>query len=57
MRKQNKTKTLADGPINNPVAKYAGRFNKARIFADKSKYSRKNKHAGMEPFPITLAAA
>ena len=27
----------------NPVAKNAGKFNKAKIFRDKTKYSRKDK--------------
>ena len=27
----------------NPVAKNAGKFNKAKTFKDKTKYSRKNK--------------
>ena len=27
----------------NPVAKHAGKFNKAKDFKDKTKYSRKNK--------------
>ena len=27
----------------NPVAKHAGKFNKAKVFRDKTKYSRKDK--------------
>lgn len=38
--------------VQNPVAKYAHRFNKAQAFADKSKYRRKAKHANQEAFPI-----
>jgi len=29
---------------NNPVAKYADRFNKAAVHRDKTKYNRKEKH-------------
>lgn len=32
--------------IPNPVAKFAQFFAHARIFKDKSKYSRKDKHKG-----------
>ena len=38
----------------NPVAKFAGRFNKAKVFDDKSKYSRKRKHAKEEVSPSVL---
>jgi len=40
--------------VQNPVAKYAHRFNKACIFADKSKYRRNLKHRKQEASPITL---
>ena len=30
-------------PRTNPVAKHAGKFNKAKVFKDKTKYSRKTK--------------
>ena len=30
----------------NPVAKHAGKFNKTKVFKDKTKYSRKNKPKG-----------
>ena len=30
----------------NPVAKHAGKFNKAKVFKDKTKYSRKKKSKG-----------
>lgn len=52
MRKQNKAKGLCDKPIKNPVAKFAYQFNKAQIFKDKSRYQRKAKHSGQEPFSI-----
>tara|TARA_R110002110_G_scaffold147129_2_gene337433 strand:+ start:145111 stop:145260 length:150 start_codon:yes stop_codon:yes gene_type:complete len=31
-------------PKHNPVAKHAGKFNKATVHQDKTKYTRKNKH-------------
>ncbi len=40
--------------MQNPVAKFAHRFNKARIFCDNSKYTRKCKHSKQEIFPIIL---
>jgi hypothetical protein len=52
MRKQNKAKGLPDLPMKNPVAKFAHHFNKAQVFKDKSKYQRKGKHVGLEPFSI-----
>ena len=52
MRKQNKAKGLTDLPIKNPVAKFAHQFNKPQVYADKSKYRRKAKHSGLEPFAI-----
>jgi hypothetical protein len=39
-------------PLQNPVAKYAYLFNRAQIFCDKSKYSRKAKHQRQEASPI-----
>jgi hypothetical protein len=33
-------------PRINPVAKHAGKFNKAKVFEDKTKYSRKKKSKG-----------
>ncbi|WP_374086545.1 hypothetical protein [Methylomicrobium lacus] len=35
----------------NPVAKHAHRFNKAKVFDDKSQYRRKAKHPKQEAFP------
>jgi len=57
MRKQNKAKEPDDIPVRNPVAKFAHRFNKAQVHADKCKYRRKAKHAGLEPFSIAFAKA
>ena len=39
-------------PNQNPVAKFAHLFNKAQTFGDKSKYSRKAKHARQEASPM-----
>ncbi|MEC4748803.1 hypothetical protein [Methylomicrobium sp. Wu6] len=38
----------------NPVAKHAHRFNKAKVFDDKSQYRRKAKHSKQEAFPRIL---
>jgi hypothetical protein len=40
-------------PPGNPVAKFAVRFNKAVVFPDRTRYSRKQKHKSREPFPIS----
>lgn len=37
-----------DRHMLNPVAKFAGRFNKAKVIADKNAYSRKAKHVKRE---------
>jgi hypothetical protein len=42
-------------PVPNPVAKFAGRFNKAATFRDGRSYRRTPKHKGREPFPIRAA--
>ncbi|WP_231886700.1 DUF7230 family protein [Methylomonas methanica] len=57
MRKQNPSKGLDDKPIKNPVAKFAHQFNKAQTYADKTKYRRKAKHQGLEPFSIVSEQA
>ncbi|MDO9170076.1 MAG: hypothetical protein Q7U18_13450 [Methylobacter sp.] len=55
MMKKRKNQTATDGvPNQNPVAKYAHLFNKAQIFCDKSKYSRKAKHTRQEATPRVL---
>jgi hypothetical protein len=38
----------------NPVAKHAHRFNKAKVFDDKSQYRRKAKHPKQKAFPKVL---
>lgn len=42
-------------PNHNPVAKFAGKFNRAATFRDARAYTRKPKHKGREPFPIRAA--
>lgn len=39
----------------NPVARFAGRFNRAATFHDRSKYRRNAKHKGREPFFLSIA--
>jgi hypothetical protein len=46
-----KPQTLAN---RNPVAKFAGRFNRAATFRDRSKYRRNAKHKGREPFSLSI---
>jgi stalled ribosome alternative rescue factor ArfA len=52
MKKMKKPKGLETRQVKNPVAKFAFKFNKARVFNDKTKYQRNNKHKGKEPFPM-----
>lgn len=42
-------------PRYNPVAKHAGKFNRAATFRDGRAYNRKPKHKGREPSPIRAA--
>jgi hypothetical protein len=51
MKKRKNMNKIEDAPNQNPVAKFALRFNKAQAFDDKSKYSRKAKHAKQEASP------
>ena len=54
--KKRKNQHKIDSPaFQNPVAKFAHQFNKAQVFCDKSKYSRKAKHSKQEVAPIVLA--
>ncbi len=43
--------------LQNPVAKFACRFNKAQTFCDKTAYRRKQKHTKQEVLPIALLSA
>jgi hypothetical protein len=54
MKKRKNQRELETVPLQNPVAKFAHHFNKSQTFRDKSKYSRKAKHARQEVFPIPL---
>lgn len=54
MKKRKKATQVDVCPLRNPVAKFASRFNNAHVFKDKTKYHRRAKHQGKEPFPITL---
>ncbi len=55
MKKINKANRRKKTVLKNPVAKFSHQFNKAQVFKDKSKYQRKTKHKGQEPFPMLLA--
>lgn len=52
MKKNNKSKKHEERVIKNPVAKFAFHFNRSKVFNDKTKYQRNNKHKGKESFPI-----
>lgn len=54
MTKIHKSNKLINTECNklNPVAKNAFKFNKALVFRDQSRYSRKAKHKLSEPFKI-----
>jgi hypothetical protein len=49
-----KPRPPAPPPVN-PVAKFAGKFNRAATFRDAKSYRRQAKHKGREPFPIRAA--
>ena len=52
MKKRKNPNTKEGIPIQNPVAKFAHRFNKAHIFEDKNTYRRNAKHRKQEASPI-----
>ena len=52
MKKRKIKNKMACIEIQNPVAKFAYRFNKAQTFCDKSKYTRKFKHGMQETFSM-----
>jgi len=54
MKKRKNPKGAQNVPIQNLVAKHAHMFNKAQTFRDKSKYSRKVKHARQGVSPMVL---
>ncbi len=57
MKKRKKSKLLQTPVTQNPVAKFAHQFNKSQRFNDKTKYSRRNKHKGQEPFTMCFLNA
>jgi hypothetical protein len=52
MKKRKNMNKIGEIPNQNPVAKFAHQFNKAQVFSDKSKYSRKAKHGKQEVSPL-----
>jgi hypothetical protein len=54
MKKRKKMNKIEDITGHNPVAKFANKFNKAQVFADKREYRRKEKHAKQEASPVIL---
>ncbi|NOT12993.1 MAG: hypothetical protein HOP23_14355 [Methylococcaceae bacterium] len=54
MKKRKNNSKMSCIEIQNPVAKFAFQFNKAQIFCDKRKYTRKSKHGRQEIFPVVF---
>ena len=54
MKKRSNPNKIDSVPVQNPVAKFAHQFNKAQVFADKSKYRRNAKHKKQEASPMAL---
>lgn len=55
MKRHRKHKRQLQEPVlQNPVAKHAHKFNRAQVFKDKTKYQRKIKHKGREPFIMSF---
>lgn len=54
MKKRRNLNEIENIHRSNPVAKHAHRFNKAKVFDDKSQYRRKAKHPKQEAFPKVL---
>lgn len=46
--KVDEKENITEPPKQNPVAKFAGKFNKAKVINDKNAYSRKAKHVQQE---------
>jgi hypothetical protein len=55
MKKRKNMKQIAEAIPLNPVAKFAYRFNKSQVFADKKHYNRKIKHGEQEVSPSVPA--
>ena len=54
-----KKKKVTQGKLSlqNPVAKHAHNFNRSVVFADKTRYTRKTKHKGLDPVPMIVDSA
>ena len=52
MRKPKPEQARCGLPNQNPVAKYAARFNKSAVFSDGRRYQRHGKHRGQESFTM-----
>lgn len=52
--RKHKQRPPKEPALQNPVAKYAHQFNKSQVFKDKTKYQRKTKHKGREPFIMSF---
>ncbi len=52
-----KKSTKSNLSFQNPVAKHAHNFNRSVVFADKTRYTRKTKHKGLDPVPMTVDSA
>jgi hypothetical protein len=52
MAKRKTMPVAQDIPLQNPVAKFMHRFNKAATHHDKKHYQRNPKHKGLEPLPM-----
>jgi hypothetical protein len=57
MAKSRKPPVLQEHLLQNPVAKYMHRCNKAQTHGDKKQYRRNRKHKGPEPFPMHVPPA
>lgn len=56
MAKPKKPRAVQEPSLQNPVAKYMHRFNKAQTYNnDKTHYKRNRKHKNAEPFPIDVS--
>jgi hypothetical protein len=54
MKKRKNNSEMGAFESQNPVAKFAFRFNKAQVYCDKRKYNRKSKQGKQEIFPVVL---
>lgn len=54
MSKKKKSVAGKSLTCRNPVAKHAHNFNRSVVFAEKTRYTRKTKHKGLDPVPMTI---